>query len=115
MMLFFTKVLNFEFIWQVINKVSGVGVSCVTCHGRIDQMEKVYQAKQLSMAWCISCHREPNEHLRPVNRVTKLDWEWDPNELDVDGNPLGDQAAWAKKHIGESNINPLVNCAVCHR
>ena len=91
------------------------GVSCVTCHGRIDQMETVYQAKQLSMAWCISCHREPNEHLRPVNRVTKLDWEWDPEELDVDGEKLGNQEDWAIRHIEKNTINPLVNCAVCHR
>ena len=26
------------------------GVSCVSCHGRIDQMEVVYQAEELSMA-----------------------------------------------------------------
>jgi hypothetical protein len=77
-------------------------------------METVYQAKELSMAWCISCHREPNPHLRPVNRVTKLDWEWDPEEV-VDGKKLGKQEDWAKTHILESNINPLVNCAVCHR
>ncbi len=40
-----------------------------------DQMETVYQAKELSMAWCIECHRKPEPHLRPVEYVTKLDWE----------------------------------------
>src|SRR5262249_39691397 len=32
------------------------GVGCVTCHGRIDQMEQVYQARTLSMSWCLDCH-----------------------------------------------------------
>ncbi len=41
------------------------GVSCVSCHGRVDQMEQVYQAKPLSMAWCLDCHRNPDPHLRP--------------------------------------------------
>ena len=43
------------------------GVACVTCHGRVDQMgeEGVHQHSNLSMSWCIECHRAPEEHLRP--------------------------------------------------
>jgi hypothetical protein len=73
-------------------------------------METVYQAKELSMAWCISCHRNPGPHLRPKEHVTHLDWDWDTSE--VEGK---DQETWAKDHMLETNINPLVNCAVCHR
>ncbi|MHC5114637.1 MAG: cytochrome c3 family protein, partial [Planctomycetota bacterium] len=29
------------------------GVSCVSCHGRIDTMEVVYQKEALSMGWCL--------------------------------------------------------------
>src|SRR5262245_2271712 len=35
------------------------GVSCVSCHGRIDQMIEVHQEKPLNMAWCLSCHKDP--------------------------------------------------------
>ena len=42
------------------------GVGCVLCHGRIDRMEVVYQAKPLSMAWCLECHRDPGPNLRPA-------------------------------------------------
>ena len=35
------------------------GVSCVSCHGRIDQMIEVKQEKPLNMAWCLDCHRNP--------------------------------------------------------
>ena len=31
---------------------------CQTCHGNIQQMPEVYQFAELSMGWCINCHRE---------------------------------------------------------
>ena len=40
-----------------------VGVSCVQCHGKVNKMEVVYQAKSLSMGWCLECHREPEKYL----------------------------------------------------
>ena len=33
-------------------------VQCQTCHGNIQQMDKVKQEAELSMGWCINCHRE---------------------------------------------------------
>lgn len=32
--------------------------NCQTCHGNIQQMPEVYQFSNLSMGWCINCHRE---------------------------------------------------------
>ncbi len=57
------------------------GVSCVSCHGRIDKMEVVTRVKSLSMKWCLDCHRNPEKHLRPAHLVTKLDWNPDADEL----------------------------------
>jgi cytochrome c551/c552 len=34
------------------------GVACQTCHGNIQEMDKVLQASELSMGWCVNCHRE---------------------------------------------------------
>lgn len=34
------------------------GVQCQTCHGDITNMHEVYQASDLSMGWCVNCHRE---------------------------------------------------------
>ena len=31
---------------------------CQTCHGPIQQMPEVHQFAELSMGWCINCHRE---------------------------------------------------------
>jgi len=33
-------------------------VQCQTCHGEINKMGEVYQFADLSMGWCINCHRE---------------------------------------------------------
>ena len=33
-------------------------VACQTCHGEIQKMGEVKQANDLSMGWCINCHRE---------------------------------------------------------
>jgi mono/diheme cytochrome c family protein len=32
--------------------------NCQTCHGNIQEMPEVYQFSDLSMGWCINCHRE---------------------------------------------------------
>ncbi|HRE53121.1 MAG TPA: cytochrome C, partial [Flavitalea sp.] len=31
---------------------------CQTCHGNIQEMDEVHQFADLSMGWCINCHRE---------------------------------------------------------
>ena len=33
------------------------GLECQTCHGPVQEMEKVYQFSSLQMGWCIDCHR----------------------------------------------------------
>src|SRR5207302_10220178 len=50
------------------------GVSCVSCHGRVDKMETVYHAESHSMDFCLTCHREPERGLRPLEHITDLGW-----------------------------------------
>ena len=33
------------------------GVTCHTCHGPVETMERVRQVETLSMGWCVNCHR----------------------------------------------------------
>lgn len=80
------------------------GVSCVSCHGRIDQMVEVKQEKPLNMAWCLDCHRNPAPNLRPPELVTKLDWK-----------PDRDPAEIGREIIAEKHISPPTNCSGCHR
>lgn len=57
------------------------GVSCVSCHGRVDKMDVVTQVESLSMKWCLDCHRDPSANVRPVDLVTTLDWNPSREEL----------------------------------
>lgn len=44
-------------------------VQCQTCHGEITNMHEVKQVSELSMGWCVNCHRE-----------TKVDFNNDKGE-----------------------------------
>jgi hypothetical protein len=80
------------------------GVGCETCHGRIDQMDVVYQAQPLSMAWCLGCHRSPEQYLRPPEEVTTMGYE-----------PVRDQVALGAELVSAQNIKPTTNCSGCHQ
>ena len=45
------------------------GVNCQTCHGEVEKMQKIYQYSDLSMGWCVNCHREP-QYNAPLNCTT---------------------------------------------
>ena len=76
-------------------------IGCESCHGRVDQMVKVYQAAPLTMEWCIDCHKDPTPHLRDPAMVTKMGYKPGPREgLD-----------WQKKN----QVNPPTYCSTCHR
>lgn len=34
----------------------GAGVTCQSCHGQVQTMNRVYQYASLNMGWCINCH-----------------------------------------------------------
>lgn len=79
------------------------GVSCQTCHGRVDQMEVVELVEPLSMGWCIECHRQPELYLRPNEEVTNMEYV-QPADF-VERNI---------ERIRRENIQPPTNCSACH-
>jgi hypothetical protein len=87
------------------------GIGCVSCHGRVDKMETVYQAKPLNMGWCLDCHRNPTPNIRPLNKVTDLR----PIEEILGLTNHADLADACSKLAGEYQVNPKVNCSTCHR
>jgi len=38
--------------------VTVAGLECKTCHGPIEEMHRVRQVTDMSMGWCINCHRD---------------------------------------------------------
>ena len=81
------------------------GVSCVHCHGRVDEMDEVKHDKSLSMAFCLDCHRNPHEKLRPLDKVTDLGWEAPPGHEKREGPLLAHK--W--------KVRSSESCSVCHR
>lgn len=79
-----------------------VGVGCETCHGRIDRMEVVFQREPLSMSWCLDCHRNPEQYLRPVEEVTTM------------GYVAENQIEMGKKLVAKNNVHPPEYCQGCH-
>jgi formate-dependent nitrite reductase cytochrome c552 subunit len=83
------------------------GVSCVSCHGKVNEMKVVFQHEPQSMSWCLDCHRNPTDKLRPdLAAVVNLNWgdDLDRNKRDLQ-----------KKIKDERNIKPPENCQSCHR
>ncbi len=97
------------------------GVSCVSCHGRVDQMLEVQQVKSLSMKFCLDCHRNPEPHLRDPKLVTDLEFKIGPDHPQLveeeDGNVLrfDDQEQYGAYWRQKLDIDPSVNCSTCHR
>ena len=82
------------------------GISCVECHGRVDQMEVVGQQKSLNMSFCLDCHRNPELAIRPVDKVTDLAWQA--------ASPAA-QAAQGTKFVHDWKVAPPQSCSGCHR
>jgi mono/diheme cytochrome c family protein len=47
-------------------------IECQTCHGPIQEMEVVYQYANLTMGWCINCHRETDVNTKGNEYYSKL-------------------------------------------
>jgi len=89
------------------------GVSCYSCHGQIAGMPVVAQAESLSMAWCLDCHRAPEEHLVPKDRVTDLYWV----EREWMNTPVADRSVEGvtpEQLLDSLYRNPPEHCAACH-
>jgi hypothetical protein len=82
------------------------GVSCVECHGKVNEMSVVHQDKSHSMSWCLDCHRNPAQHIR------------DPQDVyNLDSKTLAEQGrlADAEKFVHDWKVKPPTSCSGCHR
>jgi hypothetical protein len=82
------------------------GVSCVQCHGRVDQMALTRQSQPLFMQFCLDCHRNPAPRLRPREYVFDLAWQPPPGQ-----QPAGEQLM-QYYHIETAHLS---DCSICHR
>jgi hypothetical protein len=83
------------------------GVGCAECHGRVDLMPFTYQDKSLLMGWCLDCHRNPKEHLRPRDEIVNMNWQRPENN-----SALADQLY---EQFEIRSTDQLTSCSTCHR
>ncbi|HJT75817.1 MAG TPA: cytochrome c3 family protein [Gemmataceae bacterium] len=101
------------------------GVGCVTCHGQVNEMPLTWQHGSLLMEWCLDCHRDPAQHVRPRDQVFSMTWrpeddgttqaELGPRlvkeyNIRTSANGYRDSA-----HPDAGKVNPLTSCSTCHR
>lgn len=48
------------------------GIACAECHGRVEDMARVSRVVDLTMGWCLDCHRDPPGLPSHGRRVTPL-------------------------------------------
>ena len=83
------------------------GVGCETCHGRVDKMPLMMQKSSLQMEWCINCHRDPAQFVRPLDQVTVMGYQ-----------PAIAQAELGPRLVKEykiAGLEHMTSCSVCHR
>ena len=105
------RLSDFVYFDHSIHVTKGIG--CVSCHGRVDQMQAVYQNGTLLMEWCLECHRAPERHLRPRDQVFNMGFQ--PKDLNqADGSPHT-QATLGSELRKKYDIRSLIECSTCHR
>jgi hypothetical protein len=70
-------------------------------------MPLVYQQAPLTMSWCLDCHRNPDQYVRPRDQVFNMTWQ-----------PPADDPGMGARLVREYNIGSveqLTSCSTCHR
>jgi hypothetical protein len=82
------------------------GIGCQSCHGQVDQMPLVEKAHTLNMEWCLDCHRDPAQFIRPRDQVFNMIYEYPANQETLGKSLVADY---------DVQTSQLTNCSICHR
>jgi hypothetical protein len=80
------------------------GMGCETCHGRIDEMPLTLQENTLQMEWCVNCHRNPENYVRPRSEIYTMGYK-----------PPVPQSVIGAQLVKEYGIRGNTSCSTCHR
>jgi hypothetical protein len=58
------------------------------------------------MRWCLDCHRDPAQYLRPKDQVFNMKYVPPANHYELAEQQVNDE------HI---KVGQLTNCYICHR
>lgn len=105
------RVADFVYFDHSIHVAKGVG--CATCHGRVDEMQVVYQKGTLLMEWCLACHRHPEQYVRPRDEVFNMAFR--PSDLKTAAGQPYTQELLGPELVEKYRIRKLEECSACHR
>ncbi len=80
------------------------GIGCESCHGRVDQMPLMMKSEPMTMQWCLDCHTNPAEYVRPREEVFTMGW-----------HPPVEQSELGPQLVEEYQIESKIDCYYCHR
>ncbi len=80
------------------------GMGCETCHGRVDEMPLTLQENSLQMEWCLTCHRAPEQFVRPRSEIFTMGYR-----------PAVPQEELGPQLVKQYGIQSLTTCSTCHR
>ncbi len=78
------------------------GVGCAECHGPVESMPLIRKQQDLTMSWCLDCHRDPGPRLRDQEHL-----------YDTLGEPPRDPERLVQKY--HLRVEGLTDCTACHR
>jgi hypothetical protein len=79
------------------------GVGCSSCHGAVDQMPLTTKAESFQMSFCVECHQNPQNHLRPRSEIFNMNW-----------TPPANQAVVGRQLMEEYHVEVKDSCSTCH-
>ena len=82
------------------------GIGCQTCNGQVDQMPLTWKVNSLNMEWCLECHKNPAQFIRPRDQVFNMNYE-----------QPADQESLGQRLVAEYQVETrqLTNCSICNR
>ncbi len=96
------------------------GIGCDSCHGPVDRMPLMYQAKSLQMDFCLDCHRAPQKYIRPRSQVFNMEYQPPSAErpVTVGGRSYSDQESLGRALLQQyqvRGVRDITSCSTCHR
>lgn len=87
-----------------------VGLECSTCHGPVEEMEKVYQFSSLQMGWCVDCHRGQV----PISEAEEASIRERSRFVRTVAAQAQAGASVAGQRLTYPNQRAATDCVVCH-
>jgi hypothetical protein len=79
-------------------------------------MPLTYQVASLNMEWCLECHRNAEQFIRPKKEVFTM--AWPPETWDESSDKQWHQNVEGPKLVQEYKLQStevLTSCSTCHR